>query len=498
MIVAQGFDSINSIAWVQFRLLGGWRKIGLACVIYLAVFFVVASLAWQVFQPGNVGLFCNRALLVVGIVQVAVLVMAGSGAVHRAVRRDHQTRMMESHRLSPITGAEAVAGYLLGPTGQVLAVFVLGTILGVVLCAAAGVQIAYWLLAMGYLLVAAAMMASLSLLYAMAVERGGNPLPWIIALGSTGGFWLVPALPGLCLMLGVNVATYAYRQVLGTGTTGLPEHFALTLAAEIMMTLTWLLAAIRKFRWPERPAFGVASGYVLLAQTLLLSVLGLWMIEEFRAGPDWDTSADVSFCASVLLSLLAAVVPIYAAEFTRRHGRLDRRTPAFWERPASVVVAAAGLLILCWYLADGAWTHRGLPASYRGLLEADARRWQIMTAVILLWLAGTAGLCRLMVALRVQRRLTAVVLWTLFSWGLPPFVDQLRQYVINLTTEGPIGWSIVLGMSVPGTMVVLWRELDVSIWPGLVVQVAVAAVMLSCGIRVDRNRFRRAPSPGRQ
>ena len=70
-----------------------------------------------------------------------------------AIRGDLNSRMIESHRLMPITPAEAVFGYMLGGASQVLLLAALNFVIGAVLCAMGGLQTDRWILSTGVLLV---------------------------------------------------------------------------------------------------------------------------------------------------------------------------------------------------------------------------------------------------------------------------------------------------------------------------------------------------------
>ncbi len=68
------------------------------------------------------------------------LLLVGGGRVAGAVRTDLSGNMIESHRLMPVSSANAVFGYLLGPTTPVLAFAVLNKFLSMAFGASIGVQ----------------------------------------------------------------------------------------------------------------------------------------------------------------------------------------------------------------------------------------------------------------------------------------------------------------------------------------------------------------------
>lgn len=60
--------------------------------------------------------FGGIALLILLGIQSVLLLIAGAGWVRRAVQRDFSSNMIDSHRLTPMTGWTAVFGYIIGRT----------------------------------------------------------------------------------------------------------------------------------------------------------------------------------------------------------------------------------------------------------------------------------------------------------------------------------------------------------------------------------------------
>ena len=66
-------------------------------------------------------------------IQAALLVLHGCNAIHRVLLRDYQTRMFESHRLTPMSNHAVVLGYLIGGGGHPLMMFGVNLVFGTIL-----------------------------------------------------------------------------------------------------------------------------------------------------------------------------------------------------------------------------------------------------------------------------------------------------------------------------------------------------------------------------
>lgn len=478
-------DSVNPIVWVQFRLLGGGRRLAWICAICVGGFAVAASALWRITGGTNFAAFCGNSLNVVGIMLAAMLVIGGANAVHRAVRKDQTTRMLESHRLSPLTGVQALIGYLIGPCIQILVLFAFGTFIGAYLAYVAKVPVGSWIVAAAYLLVAAVMVWSLSLVHALSTSRGGNPILALILVSAFGGFAVISTVPGLALLLGVNVWMFAAAQVTGIGGGGLPAHLLAAFAAEAAITAFWWFAIVRKFRRPDRPPFEIAAGIAFFILTLIISVVGFVL----RAG--LQTTGDIAapglaVIATILLAMLVALVPLYGAEFVRAAGRRNARRAGVFEHPFVMVALLTAMIVgSCALMLT---VSRGTDGAGDDIARPTARDWAVVAFVTLAWLIGSAGVLRILLAIRYRAVIMPMALWTFVLWGIPPFIEQIRRFGASLATDEEPVWSALLTCSPAGALVAQWNDMNLALWPGLTFQAVAALAALGFGQRMMRIR----------
>src|SRR5215208_2516431 len=93
---------VNALAWGQFHLRGGWPRLWAFAGFYLVG---MGSLVGLQAVLGNSAAAAMKFTLT-GI-QAGVLVLFAAGRVANAVRQDLTSRMIESHRLMPLSPAQA-------------------------------------------------------------------------------------------------------------------------------------------------------------------------------------------------------------------------------------------------------------------------------------------------------------------------------------------------------------------------------------------------------
>lgn len=488
--MSEATDSVNPLVWVQFRLQGGWRRLGWICIVCVGGFLVAASAMWKLTGRGNFPAFCGSTLNIVGILLAVLMIIGGSNAVHRAVRKDQSTRMMESHRLSPITGFQALVGYMIGPAVHVLVLYVLGTLVGAYLASVANVPVASWFITVAYLLIAAGMVWSLSLLHALSTSKGGNPILALILIASMGGFAVVSVVPPLAFVLGINIVLFVIGQATGVGggAAGAPAHLFATLGAELVMTAFWCFAIVRKFRRPDRPPFEVGWGFLFLMVGLLISAGGILLRDALRGSGD-HASSGVVVVATMLLMMLVGCVPVYGAEFIRMAGRRNLTPGAPLERPAFVIPATTALIVIASALTVTAWRQVGGTDST--LIQLTPVGWTLVTIIVASWFIGTAGVLRLLQAARYRAVIMPVALWTFALWGIPPFVEQLRRLSVSLASDAEPSWSSLIACSPAGALIAVWTDIRLSVWPGVVFQAAVAVGVFWVGHAMMAKKRRR-------
>ena len=137
----------NAISWAVHRLRGGWKNLffvsGWYCIAALFLIGLPYELADQPRDKMNV---LDVASVMILIVQVVMLLMLSGLSISGAIRRDLATRVMESHRLMPLSPVQAIVGYLAGGAIQTLSLSLINLILGAMIFAARGVPVQDWLI----------------------------------------------------------------------------------------------------------------------------------------------------------------------------------------------------------------------------------------------------------------------------------------------------------------------------------------------------------------
>ena len=110
---------------VQYQLLGGFRRLS-AIVLVCAVVLVAGIFGLRrLGMPDPFTAVAGTALNFRTGIQVFLLILGGCQAVYRAMLRDHEGKMKESHRLTPMSNITVVLGYLFGSTLQISSLFVM-------------------------------------------------------------------------------------------------------------------------------------------------------------------------------------------------------------------------------------------------------------------------------------------------------------------------------------------------------------------------------------
>ena len=108
---------------LQYNLLGGNRRMIGGAGVYALALIVGAYGCRRVFGDESLADVASTMIKVLAAIQIFIAVLVGCNAVHRASLRDFESKMIESHRLTPMTSVTVVLGYLFGTTLQIQAFF---------------------------------------------------------------------------------------------------------------------------------------------------------------------------------------------------------------------------------------------------------------------------------------------------------------------------------------------------------------------------------------
>lgn len=484
---------------VQFHLLGGFRRIGGIVLIYSMVAMVGVYALRRLMPRSPWSAVVDYLIIALAVIQLIVVFAGGCNAVHRSTLRDFQTRMIESHRLTPMSNLTVAAGYLFGSTLVIEVLFVINVVIGTALLASIASPLGPWLYGNAFILTGGLM------LWAMMVFAGVGPTkpmnPGAILLGvSMLGIPLGMVLPGAAMFLGAYSVILGFWSLTGQGpVTSL--SLVIVGAVSLVLTCFWLFAAAAKYRRPDLPAFNAVRGLLFLVMWLVFASVGVAAF-QYIAQTKWrsdelDDALRAQWICTLLASLIVGTMAVSGAVQCRL--LVARGTaPRNWtDRVPDGFVAIAAALLICIIPAavgvtgwsdlievhsestSGAWATLAVPWAYT------------LIAGVLAMLSVRAVLT---IAHCVSQSAAAITgVFILFAWAGPALVDFIHAQVVQ-TDYGPLPFSWLMTCSPAGMIVVSWVPVSVAQWPGILVQAGLLVVLGSVAKRVS-NRHRSARVP---
>ncbi|HEV8291456.1 MAG TPA: hypothetical protein VGP94_06015, partial [Tepidisphaeraceae bacterium] len=136
----------NPIGWAHLQLRGGLRNtiattIGYTLIISILIFATVR------FNPHSAPRILGAWTVGMLGLQTGILLLFGCMTVGSAVRLDHTSKMIESHRLMPTSATSAILGYVFGAPCQALAMALANFIIGAIVAGSAHVAFTRWAMA---------------------------------------------------------------------------------------------------------------------------------------------------------------------------------------------------------------------------------------------------------------------------------------------------------------------------------------------------------------
>lgn len=473
--------SFLALTDAHFRLAGGWRQ-NLAILIgYLGLVVFTATLFYRTAGPSDFGQVSGALLGIVTGVQGLMLLLVAPGAIRNAVKRDFDTGMMESHRLTPLTGLSLVLGYLTGPTAQALMMYGMGLLVGGYFAGSYGQSIGFvgasvggWYFSQLCLLPLALLIAALVLLTAVATRGKANLLAILVLGGVFSGWLVVHLVPGVALLMGVMSAGLLGKLV-GLGAIGGSDPAVLgwAMLLQVAVALPLYAAACRKVRYPHRPAFSLFLGLALLAATAVCLATGMYYLGDYNQWTGWERQPQWQTLGSVLTFMLVALLPLVAAatkssapvaERARRVGTLVCHAV-----PALLALSTAGLLLVIVWTPDAS--------------VVSAECWPLVLVALLLSFHTDFAVIRL-----AQRTGLSVFVALLVDWIvlkiLPVVVTSAAAIAQELLGREVVVAGWLGGLSPLGTLLDALRFTPT--WPGLGFQGVVLVVLAVAALRLRR------------
>ncbi len=334
----------NAIAWAQFRLKGGWRRVAIVASLYgLALVFGLGMTRRLLYEEvGPTRFFQGWEFALLGL-QAFALVFFIAGQITGAIRKDITTEMLASHRLMPISGTEAVAGYILGQLAQPLAVAGVTFFFGMMVAEMGKLSVAGWIHANALLVSFAVFLWVVSAFTGLLSQAGFGVA---IAFGSftaMGQGWLLAALPGTALLCPPAIGPTAIGVVKAGMTWGVGYQAALV--TELFFGILCYAAAARRFRRDDvlavNPPIGLAMTVGWLAASAV-AILNWAAISPFGMR---SAEQDIQIAGSMAIGLVLGVITVSAQAWMEavwvRRAKL--RDPGLERRPMSPNVFCIGL-----------------------------------------------------------------------------------------------------------------------------------------------------------
>ncbi len=470
----------NALAWSQFRLKGGWRNLLTVVGLYTLIAGGLILITARLDLAASTQVFTTWTMILLGL-QVGILLLLAPGGIRTAVTKDMESGMIESHRLTPLTGVGAVAGYLTGPTTHAIAGGLVTFALGFGTAVAAGLSTADWLAANGILaLFAACFWVACALLAMLGKNAFGALIGVLCMLGFSGGF-LLDLFPGLTILAGPLLGGSIFGLALGQNL--LSSAQLLSACLQLAVAGLCFLAAARRFCRNDVPAFGSLLGLALVLAWVLLSFSGMasWSFLDLPFGNGSTRVKAHQMIAAVLAGLIVALTPLVAA--VRAEDQWQRRRtlndPALGPRPIAplfVALLASAILLL-------------LPLAAAGMLPKPSTSPALMMATVFVTFTGLLQARYLVgVLYRAGRSVASLLtIWFALAWGGPLMLDLGRT--IPTLGSRPMELSFLWTWSPIGLLMASLDLIEVGYASGLVVQglltIALAAVFHATRSRAE-------------
>ena len=506
---------INPLLWLHWRISGSSRTNVIVVGVYAIVviffsilsFYIAAANALPGDRSQDFAQVNSVWLIIMTGAQCIFLLLIAPSAVRRAVQRDFDSGMMESHRLTPLSNLSLVLGYMIGGPIQALLLYLVSLVFGCYFAAMYGGSpglggvlgvlgtLGAWCFAQNSLLVIAAMITSAVLLSALATRGKANIAGALMLVCVLGGWAAILFVPGLALVLGVFSGDKLYQLLTTAKLRGGSAVFAQAIVFQIAFCLIFLAASCRKLRRPDYPLFS------LPLSLLLAGTWGAALIAGLVAAADssWSinmNAAETHF-AQLISSILAFAAVCYFALWAvamdrSRHDHIPKASkPNIWSsgRVAWLMPAAmAALTFLFAFLAYKQTPMNGTPTK----MWLGLSHWQYWTAVgPALLLSFWTDFNLIVFLLRwVKRPLILLVVALGLLKGAPLLCEQVIQFLVEGIADQKWSWHGSVSCISPIGMLIYATDGNWA-WAGLVPQALLAGIATALG----RTASRRAVHP---
>ena len=459
-----------------YQVRGGHARVIGVPVILAVAMGVGILLLYRFTTSRDFALAASTVVRILMWVECIVLLLGGSNAIHKAMLRDYETRMIDSHRLTPMTNVGVALAYLIGPTFQILAVFLTMAIMGGLLASMAGMSIKDW--AIGHLFVFNGVLTFWAFSVFLGMRLGKPVAPGAIVILIAAFSFAIMFFPGLGLLAWTYTMVLGFWLITGSSPVSVPALYAIT-AVNVTLTVFWVTTSAARYRRPDLPGLNPGRGMVLFVLWLLLATGGIvlfdyatrtTMITAFNA-----EGTRIQWLLTMVSSLAIATVPISGAVECSLLARQGRALRGWGDRIDSLSIALLAAVLICAVMVGVGWSIQPGIGSGIGDSWADRRPWAWSITACLCACLTVRNLLELTSQwARGRGLITAFLL--LLLWGLPPVLDGVRADLLG-GSSGTTDLSALLGCSPAGMIAAAWLPLDIRLLPGAIVQGLIAVAL---------------------
>lgn len=466
----------NPVAYAHLQTRGGIAR----QFAYSVIFFLVLGAFISLTSYAR-GRWVQDSLMgwMYGLIslQFGIALLFSSSRITASIRWDLQDEMIDSLRLMPLPASQAVLGYIFAGGLQGGAIMFANLILGAIVATPAGFQVQQWITAnvilLFFCLFVWVIVASLSFVMKAAAMLIFGVLS---AVGVTGG---MPAmlLPGLAML----ITPLSRRSIISMRNTfeDLAPQLALATVGQTAIGVICFIAACRKFRRSDWPAYTPFMGLMLLLAWQFSTLLGFYQFENVR--PDFSgmprMNEEPRIIASFLMAMLLSLLPIISAvrerEIHPSAGRL--RSPE---------MASLFAFLIC-------MMQMIYPPTFLG--EPDLQLDVAHTAMgIFLFLFAACYLAKVLVP---KGKVGAWLLSGALFIGIviPLVIDGLRGAYFPQTGEE---LTAIGAFSPIGFLIIVWNRMNANIIPALIGYSLIVLVLGAVSFRARGNKLSLPNAPG--
>ena len=333
---------LNPLLWLHLRVNGPPRNIAWVVGLFFGAIVVFAGMCYYMADRQSWTTVDANWMGIISALQGLLLLLMTPSAIRKAVQRDFDSGMIESHRLTPMSNLKIVLGYLAGAPIQPLLLYAASLVIGsffaarlsagpgAKLMSTASAVVAGWFFSHGCLLVLALLFASLTLLFAMSSRGKANLIGVAVLIGFVGGWSLLSLVPGLALITGLMGFGGIFNALSARTRTGV-DASAIVIAAllQFLFAMIFIRAACTRLRAPDRPLFSLPLALALLLLTGLTLVAGVGLAPRYEwLFDEWRRFEAVQLICSTGAFMLVGLFTLIAAAAATLHAR---RAAAFGE-----------------------------------------------------------------------------------------------------------------------------------------------------------------------